>query len=140
MNPGDTTVFVLAIGYNGNGLAIPYVGYLELDVELCGKVMSGCGILVVKDPPGAESSAHGILGMNVIRRCYGELFGTFVSSLFESPIVSGAPNVVVTALQQCHRGATKATSGVPGFARVRGKRVVCIPGGVMQMVAATCPE
>lgn len=34
-----------------NGLAIPYIGYLELDVELCGKVMPGCGVLVVRDPP-----------------------------------------------------------------------------------------
>lgn len=25
-----------------NGLAIPYIGYLELDVELCGKVMPHC--------------------------------------------------------------------------------------------------
>lgn len=33
-----------------NGLAIPYVGYLELDVELCGKLIPRCGILVVKDP------------------------------------------------------------------------------------------
>ena len=32
-----------------NGLAIPYIGYLELEVELCGKVMPRCGILVVKD-------------------------------------------------------------------------------------------
>ncbi|TWW73446.1 hypothetical protein D4764_15G0008400, partial [Takifugu flavidus] len=67
-----------------NGLAIPYVGYLELEVELCGKVIPCCGILVVKDPPGASSSP-GILGMNVIRRCYQELFGVFGSSLFESP-------------------------------------------------------
>ncbi|KAK0141142.1 hypothetical protein N1851_021883 [Merluccius polli] len=30
-----------------NGLCIPYIGYLELDVTLCGKVVPGCGILVV---------------------------------------------------------------------------------------------
>lgn len=62
----------------GYGLAIPYIGYLELeDVELCGKVMPGCGVLVVRDPPDADSSVHGILGMNVIRRCYTEFFGLF---------------------------------------------------------------
>lgn len=38
-----------------NGLAILYIGYLELDVELCGKVMPHCGVLVVRDPPGAVS-------------------------------------------------------------------------------------
>ncbi|TWW67321.1 Retrovirus-related Pol polyprotein from transposon opus, partial [Takifugu flavidus] len=89
-----------------NGLAIPYVGYLELEVELCGKVIPCCGILVVKDPPGASSSP-GILGMNVIRRCYQELFGVFGSSLFESPFVSGAPGPVVAALQKCHQTAVQ---------------------------------
>ena len=33
------------------GLAIPNICFLELDVELCGKVVPCCGILVVKDPP-----------------------------------------------------------------------------------------
>lgn len=36
-----------------NGLAIPYVGYIEVDMELCGKVMPRRGVLVVKDPPGS---------------------------------------------------------------------------------------
>ncbi|KAI3361878.1 hypothetical protein L3Q82_002197 [Scortum barcoo] len=35
-----------------NGLAIPYLGYLELEVQLCDKLMPRCGVLVVKDPPG----------------------------------------------------------------------------------------
>lgn len=49
-----------------NGLAIPYIGYLELDVRLCDKVVPRCGILVVKDPPGSLSLVPGVLGMNVI--------------------------------------------------------------------------
>ena len=50
-----------------NGLDIPYVGYLELDVELCGTSVPRCGVLVVKDPPGAVSAqVPGILGMNII--------------------------------------------------------------------------
>ncbi|TWW54816.1 hypothetical protein D4764_0122800 [Takifugu flavidus] len=120
-----------------NGLAIPYVGYLELEVELCGKVIPCCGILVVKDPPGASSSP-GILGMNVIRRCYQELFGVFGSSLFESPFVSGAPGPVVAALQKCHQTAVQPKP--QGDVRVRGGQVVRIPGGVMKLVAATCSE
>lgn len=39
-----------------NGLAIPYIGCLELDVELCGKLLPACGILVVKEPPGGVSA------------------------------------------------------------------------------------
>ncbi|KAK0136672.1 hypothetical protein N1851_027175 [Merluccius polli] len=74
-----------------NGLDIPYVGYLELDVALCGKVIPGCGVLVVKDPPGTASSVPGILGMNVIRKCYRELFGTNGPSLFALLPVSHVP-------------------------------------------------
>lgn len=58
-----------------NGLEIPYIGYIELDVGLCGHVVPGCGILVVCDPPGANPSTPGILGMNVLSRCYSKLFG-----------------------------------------------------------------
>lgn len=123
-----------------NGLAIPYIGYLELDVELCGKVVPCCGILVVKDPPGASSFVPGILGMNVIRRCYQELFGVLGSSLFESPFVSGAPGPVLAALQKCHQSSTQVISSLTGAVRVRGKRVVRIPGGMMKLVTGTCSE
>lgn len=41
-----------------NGLDIPYVGYLELDVELCEKVITKHGILVVKKSLGRPSSRH----------------------------------------------------------------------------------
>ncbi len=59
-----------------NGLSIPYMGYMELDVELCGKFFPKCGVLVVRDPPGGISAqAPGVLGMNVLGRCYQELFG-----------------------------------------------------------------
>lgn len=33
-----------------NGLSIPYLGYLELDVKIMGKILPKCGVLVVKDP------------------------------------------------------------------------------------------
>lgn len=34
----------------GNGLELPYVGYLELDITVLGNCMPSMGILVVKDP------------------------------------------------------------------------------------------
>lgn len=123
-----------------NGLAIPYIGYLELDVALCGKVFHGCGILVVRDPPGASSSVSGILGMNVIRRCYRDLFGAHGAALFSLPVVTQAPGSVIEALQQCHQSTTRHPKDLFGTARVRGPWAVRIPGGVMQFVASTCPE
>ena len=123
-----------------NGLAIPYVGYLELDVVLCGKVIPRCGVLVVKDPPGAVSSAPGILGMNVIRNCYRELFGTHGPSLFALPPVPKAPGPVFEALQQYHQSSVNDSNPRSGAVRVRGERAVRIPGGVLKLVASTCPE
>lgn len=37
-----------------NGTLIPYVGYIEFDIELCCQVIPGCGVLVVRDPPGGH--------------------------------------------------------------------------------------
>lgn len=124
-----------------NGLEIPYLGYLELDVELCGKVIYHCGILVVKDPPGDMLSAvPGVLGMNVISKCYQELFGQHGSSLFDLPLVSKAPSPVVRALQQCHQSVIKPASEGAGRVTVRGTKPCRIPGGTMKWVAATCSD
>lgn len=68
----------------GCSLDIPFLGYLELNVELCGKLISQCGVLVVRDSPGdASLQVSGVIGMNVIRRCYQELFMQHGLALFE---------------------------------------------------------
>ncbi|KAK0146649.1 hypothetical protein N1851_014046 [Merluccius polli] len=124
-----------------NGLEIPYIGYLELEVRLCGKLMSSCGVLIVRDTPGGvPSQVPGVLGMNIIRKCYQELFGRHGLALFSQPCVSGSPEPVVQALQQCHCASTKAPQPSPGKVKVRGKRAWRIPGGIMKIVAATCSE
>lgn len=89
-----------------NGLSIPYIGYLELTVTLCGKEIPGCGVLVVRDPPNAPSAAPGILGSNILHRCYRKLFAVYGPALFDSLSVVQAPGPVLEALQRCHRAAT----------------------------------
>lgn len=122
-----------------NGLAIPYIGYLELEVHFCGKSMLQCGVLVVKDPPGgAPSGQPGVLGMNIIRKCYQELFGQHGAALFSQPSVTSFPGPVVQALQKCHYASSTARPDVPGRLKVRGKKSCRIPGGVMKIVPTTC--
>ncbi|KAL2102439.1 hypothetical protein ACEWY4_001607 [Coilia grayii] len=123
-----------------NGLAIPYLGYLELDVVLCSKVIPRCGVLVVKDPPGGPPGVPGVIGMNVISRCYQELFGAHGSALFLSPSVFQAPGPVIEALQRCHLATVQAPRAHHGTVRVRGPRAVRVGGGTMRFVASTCPE
>lgn len=120
-----------------NGLAIPYVGFLELDVELCGKSIPQCGVLVVRDPPGGVGShAPGVIGMNILSKCYHELFGQHGPALFDLPSVSQAHSSVVEALQSCHQAESRPLK--PGRVQVCGGRPHRIPGGTMVMVAATC--
>lgn len=120
-----------------NGLPIPYVGYMELDVELCGKVVPKCGILIVRDPPSTlTSQAPGVLGMNVMVRRYRELFGQHGAALFKTLSVLQTPSPLVEAFQRCHNTETQPTR--VGRVMVRGGKAWRIPGGTMKLVAATC--
>lgn len=123
-----------------NGLEIPYVGYVELDVEVLGKVILQRGVLVVKDPPGQVSSPEvpGLLGMNIIRECYYQLFSQHGVALFDLPAVKLAPSLWLQALQHCHLAQISPEENRSGMARVRGRRTIVIPGGTMMWVAATC--
>lgn len=122
-----------------NGLPIPYIGYLEVTIELCGKLMSNCGVLVVRDPLGSGSAlVPGVLGMNVIRRCFQELFGQYGTALFDTDPVVESPSSLVDALQKCHAAYMRPPQKQPGKVRVQGRRTCRIPGGTMKIVPATC--
>lgn len=62
-----------------NGLEIPYIEYLELDVSILGKTLPLMGVVVVKGAEDLYSKERkvvvpGLLVMNIIQRCYQELF------------------------------------------------------------------
>lgn len=62
-----------------NGLEIPYLGYLELDVEVDGLKVPRCGVLVLKDTPATvkqRPEVPGLLGTNVLAQIpkFGDLF------------------------------------------------------------------
>lgn len=119
-----------------NGLAIPYLGYLEFEVKLCGRLLPRCGVLVVKDPLTDEfPQASGVLAMNILQRCYRLLFGHHGPSLFNLTAVTGAPETVVQALQTCHQAKDPPAEAV-GKIKVRGKKACRIPGGTIQVVLA----
>lgn len=91
-----------------NGLAIPYIDYLELNVELCSKLMTECRVLVVKNSSGDLASQFPVVvvvvvvvvWMNVIHRCYRELFGQNGLALFNLLMVFEAPDSDVQAFQK----------------------------------------
>lgn len=124
-----------------NGMSIPYLGYIELDIELCGQVVSNCGVLVVRDPPGGLcDQIPGVLGMNVLKRCYQGLFGQHGPALFDLPDVSKALRFISQALQYCSEVNTITSVNRSGMVRVRGRRSFRIPGGMVKFVPATCSD
>uniref|UniRef100_A0A8C5GH97 Gypsy retrotransposon integrase-like protein 1 n=1 Tax=Gouania willdenowi TaxID=441366 RepID=A0A8C5GH97_GOUWI len=125
-----------------NGFHIPYIGYLEADVEVLDKVVPGRCVLVVRDPPNnlPQPKVPGILGMNVIRECYNELFQQHGPSLFELPVVTGAASPWFNAFQHCQRAQVEGESPKIGMVRVRGRRPVCIPAGTVKIVPTICPQ
>lgn len=123
-----------------NGLAIPYIGYFEVDVELCGKVIAKRGVLVVRDLPNGTRSVPGILGWNIIKECYTDLFSQHGPALFNLPSVLQAPTQVQNALQHCHQVEVNTPPDQLGRVRMKGRRVCRVLAGTMKMVAATCSQ
>ncbi len=93
-------------------------------------------MLVVKDPPGGLcAQVPGVLGMNILRRCYQELFGQHGMSLFDLPVVSQAPSSVFQALQHCHHIDSQ---GVERTTRLVQQR--CYWPGMSSDIARWCQE
>lgn len=86
-----------------------------------------------------STQVPGILGMNIIRKCYQELFGEYGPSLFQ--MNSGSfPSFLMDAMEKCHTASPQAPLAPLGKVRVRGKRACQVPGGAMKIVTATCSE
>lgn len=122
-----------------NGLDIPYIGYVELDVQVLDRVIPKRGILVVRGSQTSTSttSVPGVLGMNIIRECYTELFGHYGPDLFALPQVTQAPDVLQQALQLCHQTQPERTGCL---ARVRGRYAMSVPAESVRFIAVTCSQ
>ena len=105
-----------------NGMSMPYLGYLQLDVEIMGKVLPQCGVLVVHDPTDSvtkleKSRIPGLVGMNIIKDC--------------NDILSCHPEL---------RTAKRPDGFKDGFAKVLSASNVLVPAGSMCFIPATGPE
>ncbi len=110
-----------------NGLDIPYLGYLELEIETMGRKIPNCGFLVVKDPSPSSKAVSCIVGMNIISRCR-----HIVQSEFEAPLQWGLETDwrnVFQHVQTCDVRKSRV-------ARVAGRSVVHVPAASITMVMA----
>ena len=104
-----------------NGLAIPYIGYIELDVQVFGRTIPARGILVVCDSPDPEQRSHkdkcpGILGMNVL--------GSFDLTL--GPHEGSGPTNDHTDKPSCS-----------GFVKVAGRQAIRVPAESCKVVSVS---
>ena len=126
-----------------NGLAIPYLGYIEVDITVLGRVWPGMGILITRDshrqhqPTG---NPPGLLGMNVIRHCYNDLFFTYGQSLFAAPEVTTAERGWRAALAQCQRLLRTEDTGYVGRATTPPGGAQRVAANTMQWVTAYCNQ
>lgn len=128
-----------------NGLEIPYLGYVELDITILGKCMPRMGILVVKDSSDSQMSdkkrtTPGVLGMNVINEYYYELFEQYGTSLFQAPQVQLAAPALRRALRHCQMTEAVMSSVEAHKIRVQGKNPFCVLAGSIAWVPVTCPK
>lgn len=108
------------------GVEIPYVRYLELDVEALGVMIPQRGILVLKSPASQEARQRkkitpGLIGMNIITQLHEPCRNRKMETDREWR------KVLKVAL------CTKPVS-VHGFAKVAGKSQVRIPAGSVSVV------
>ena len=64
----------ISIKFKANRICIPYVGYIEVDMNVMGQNLPNRGVLIVNDSVDSctrkiKESIPGILGMNVISAC-----------------------------------------------------------------------
>lgn len=105
------------------------------NIELCGNLIQGCCVLVVRDPPGGIPDIPGVLGMDVLSLCNQELFGHHVATLFELRSVM-QDSKIIQAFQECQRAIRASDHG--SNIKVRGRSTCRISGGSIKFVAATC--
>ena len=101
-----------------NALSLPYVWYVELEVHVMDKKLSGCGMLVQRDVPGGEFSKGRIpllLGINILREILDVQVLLWKFKKTQTPEVStkllkvvGNHSLCVHAQSMCEVGVTGA--------------------------------
>ena len=109
-----------------NGLEIPYVGYLELDVEALGVMIPRRGILVVKSPASHEARQRkkiipGLIGMNIIAQLH-------------EPFKNGKAETSPQWSKVLKITSSTQSISVRGFAKVAGQSQIRVPAGSVSVL------
>jgi len=134
-----------------NGLAIPYIGYMEMDVEVMGYTIPRVGWLVVKDTTDPATKARkerlpGIIGCNIIGRLRGaikERVGSD-STKFKAGGIDGTHWDQVLSLSECAAPPLASprpdNNGRLGYVKLVGKCPVQVPARSVMVVEGSGPD
>ena len=135
----DVTAFISISG--AQGLAIPYLGYVELPLSLLGHSFIKMGFLVVKDPTGTsiaekKKRVPGVIGSNILRdiraKLQQEAGGNYLEALrSRTDAVEWAH---VLALYEEVRGATVHQPVRSGQVRTVGRKPILVPANSLLVI------
>lgn len=124
----DTRPFLKLVA--ANNLQIPYLGFVEVDVDLGGCVLHDVGFLVSK--VNDEETTDGILGCNILKQVHNLIKdGTFK---FENESEKDSWKITTTALD-LSTGDDKIS-----FVKVAGRSDICIPAKSMKVVIGSTKQ
>lgn len=126
-----------------NGLNIPYLGYVELDMHILGVSLPRRGVLIVKDPIDShmrqkKAAVPGVLGMNVFNPLYCELLRMHGPDLWEAAVFRSASPGLRKVLRYCQVMEAMVSAPDSHPVRVQGKKPFIIPAGSLKYVPVTC--
>ena len=125
-----------------NGLAIPFVGYVELNLTVLGNSFPAMGFLIVKDPIGTpledrKKKVPGVIGSNIFRHMSEALkkkYGREYLKTLASRDRSGEWAPVLALYEEVCPVVHKRQ-----YVRVPGDKPVLIPARTKLVLQASCP-
>lgn len=136
--PVDVSSFIRITA--ANGLNVPYLGYIERTLTICGIDFPNCGFLIVKDPYGTpleerKVNVPGVIGSNILQTVQKQLRNEWgddhLVELGNRP--QGSPWQTVLALYGEQQATLKRSTG---FVRT-GKLPVIVPARVIKQIQGT---
>lgn len=123
-----------------NGISIPYIGYIEADVECMGNVIEDRGILIIKDTEDGmtrkrKHNIPGILGMNIIGQCR-DIFIQKHGNYYHEKVSEISCN---SKIKSAFRVCDQENRTVYGFAKVSARHPVRVPARSVIVINATGP-
>lgn len=125
-----------------NGFSIPFIGYVEVNIEVMGQLLEQVGVLIVKDSVDYETRQRkekipAILGMNTISLCRKLLETQHGTDYTEKVEEISVNNKLKEQFKACNRNVKH---DVIGYVKVCAKSPVRIPGKSVTVINGTGPK